>query len=282
MKVGFNMLLWATHVTEERFFLFEALKKTGYDGVEIPVFEGDPEHFRRIGQVLKDEGLKATAVTVMPNAAHDATSSDPEARAGAVRHIGWATDCTEALGGTLLTGPLHQALGRFSGSGRTEEEWANAVETLQTCADHAAKAGIGLSIEPLNRFECYFLNLVEDSARFVDEIARPNVGLLFDTFHSNIEEKDTAEAVRRHIAAINHVHISANDRGTPGKDHLDWPTLFGALKGSGYDGWLTIEAFGRSLPDLAAATRVWRDFFPDPEEVYTFGHKHIRDGWAAA
>ncbi|MCB1833197.1 MAG: sugar phosphate isomerase/epimerase [Geminicoccaceae bacterium] len=281
MKVGFNLLLWTTHVTEDRFHLIEEMKKTGYDGVEIPLFEGDPEHFRKLGKVIADNGLGATTVTVMPDTAHDAVSLDKAARDGARAHLEWAVDCTEALGGELVAGPIHQALGHFTGSGRTEEEWQNGVDVLRDVADHAARAGIALSVEPLNRFECYFLNLVEDAARFVHAIDRPNVGVLYDTFHCNIEEKHPIGALRHNMADINHVHISANDRGTPGKDHIPWVYTFETLKENGYDGWLTIEAFGRALPDLAAATRVWRDFFPEPKEVYTFGHDFIRNSWGA-
>jgi len=282
MKVGFNMLLWATHIGEDRFDLFETLKKTGYDGVEIPIFEGDPSHFEKLGRAVRDAGLEANGITVMPDAARDAISSDAAARKGALDHIAWATDCTAAMGGTMLAGPLHQALGRFSGEGRTPQEWDHGVETLRRAADRAAAAGIALSIEPLNRFECYFLNLVRDAAEFCKEVDRPNIGVLYDTFHANIEEKHPIGAIHQNIASINHVHISANDRGTPGKDHIPWAETFATLKRNGYDGWLTIEAFGRALPDLAAATRVWRDFFPDPEEVYTFGHDFIRNGWAAS
>ena len=282
MKVGFNMLLWATHITEDSFHLFEEIKRVGYDGVEIPVFEGHPEHFHKIGKALADHGLASTAVTVMPDAAHDAVSPDSGARAGALAHLQWAIDCTHALGGELLAGPIHQALGHFTGHGRNEDEWLRGVEVLGQAADHAAGLGVSLSIEPLNRFECYFLNLVDDASAFTDAIGRDNVGVLYDTFHSNIEEKDPVEALRRNFAAINHVHISANDRGTPGKDHIPWKETFSALKECGYDGWLTIEAFGRALPDLAAATRVWRDFFPDRKEVYTFGHDFIRESWRSA
>ena len=77
--------------------------------------------------------------------------------------------------------------------------------------------------------------------------------------------------IRPHLAQINHVHVSENDRGTPGKGHVPLAMTFAALKEGGYDGWLTIEAFGRALPALAAATRVWRDFFPEREEVYRHG-----------
>lgn len=282
MKVGFNLLLWSTYISPEHFHLVETIAKTGYDGVEIPLFEGDPEHYRKLGQVIKDQGLNSTTVTVMPTPDQDAISPDPAARAGARAHIKWALECTEALGGEILGGPIHQALGQFTGLGRSEDEWARGVEFHQEMAAIAQKANIELTIEPLNRFECYFLNTVEDAAAYVKAIDRPNVGLLYDTFHANIEEKDPVGVIAPHISSINHVHISANDRGTPGKDHVPWDATFKALKSSGYDDWLTIEAFGRALPDLAAATRVWRDFFPNLEEVYSFGHDVIREGWAKA
>ena len=79
-----------------------------------------------------------------------------------------------------------------------------------------------------------------------------------------------------------HVHISENDRGTPGKGHVPWEATYKALRVAKYDGWLTIEAFGRALPALAAATRVWRDFFPSRESVYLEGLKQMKAGWARA
>lgn len=280
MKFGFNLLLWATHITEDQFHRIETMKKVGYDGVEIPVFEGDPEHFRKIGQVIADSGLGATSVTVMPDTDHDAISADDKARQGALDHLKWAIDCSQAMGSEVLAGPIHQALGHFTGEGRTPEEWQRGVEVLQQASDYAAKANVALSIEPLNRFECYFLNLAEDGAAFVRDVGRANAGMLYDTFHANIEEKDPVGAIDANFAEINHVHLSASDRGTPGKDHVPWVKTLRALKEGGYDGWMTIEAFGRALPDLAAATRVWRDFFPSREEVYTFGHDFVRKTWS--
>jgi len=121
-----------------------------------------------------------------------------------------------------------------------------------------------------------------DAADYVKRVDHPNCGVLYDTFHANIEEKDPVGCISQHIGVIKHVHISENDRGTPGKGHVDWPGTFKALRSGGYDGWLVIEAFGRALPDLAAATRVWRDFFPNREEVYTDGLKFVKEQWQAA
>jgi D-psicose/D-tagatose/L-ribulose 3-epimerase len=105
---------------------------------------------------------------------------------------------------------------------------------------------------------------------------------MYDTFHAHIEEKSQAAAIRAVAPVMAHVHISENDRGTPGTGQVHWDEAFGALRGAGYDGWLVIEAFGRALPDLAAATRVWRDLFSSPDEVYQKGIAFIKQKWSTA
>jgi D-psicose/D-tagatose/L-ribulose 3-epimerase len=121
-----------------------------------------------------------------------------------------------------------------------------------------------------------------DTADYVKRVNHPSVAVLYDTFHANIEEKDPVGCISKDMDVIKHIHISENDRGTPGKGHIDWPGTFKALRSGGYDEWMVVEAFGRALPDLAAATRVWRDFFPSAEEVYTEALKLIREQWEAA
>jgi D-psicose/D-tagatose/L-ribulose 3-epimerase len=103
---------------------------------------------------------------------------------------------------------------------------------------------------------------------------------MYDTFHANIEEKNPRNTILPFADSFVHVHISENDRGTPGTGMVHWDETFKALHEVKYDGWLVIESFGRALPDLAAATRVWRDLFPSAEEVYTQGLRFMREKWA--
>jgi len=282
MKVGFNMLLWTTHVTEDDFGMLETLKNVGFDGVEIPLFEGEVAHFEKVGKVIKDNGLGCTSVTVIPDEEHNPVSADAAHRQGAVDHLKWAIDCSAALGSDVLCGPFYQPLGVFTGEGPTEDEKQHAAEVHKQVAADAAAGNVALGIEFLNRFECYFLNTMADAADYVKRVGHPNVGVLYDTFHANIEEQDPIGVITKYSDAINHIHISENDRGTPGKGHIDWAGTFKAIRSGGYDKWLVIEAFGRALPDLAAATRVWRDFFPSRESVYTEGVKFVREQWEAA
>jgi D-psicose/D-tagatose/L-ribulose 3-epimerase len=282
MKIGFNLLLWTGFVTEEHFPLLHKIKKAGYDGVELPIFAGDVEHYARIGKVLASEGLASTAVTVCPDEQHSPISANATHRQWATDRLKWAIDCAAAAGAQTLLGPFHSPLGVFTGHGATEDEKSRAVEVHRTLADHGQERKVVLALEYLNRFECYFLNTMADAVAYVKRVNHPNFGTMYDTFHANIEEKDPVGVIAPAIPYIRHVHISENDRGTPGKGHIDFAAPIAALRKGGYDGWLTIEAFGRALPDLAAATRVWRDFFPSPEEVYVEGIKVIRKHWSAA
>ena len=140
---------------------------------------------------------------------------------------------------------------------------------------------ITLVVEYLNRFECYFLTTAVDAKALVQSVNHPNFKTMYDTFHANIEEKNPGTAIAALGSDMVHVHISECDRGTPGTGMVHWDETFAALKKANYNGWLTIEAFGRALPDLAAATKVWRDLFPSPEDVYTNGLKFIKQKWGA-
>ena len=139
-----------------------------------------------------------------------------------------------------------------------------------------------LAVEAVNRFEMYFINTMKDLAAYLDFVDHPAIEGMYDTFHANIEETDPIAAIGDLGRHMIHVHISENDRGVPGRGHVPWKETFKALKKSGYDGWCTIEAFGRGLPALAAATRVWRDFSEGPEAVYRDGFRTIKDGWRKA
>ncbi len=282
MKIGFNLLLWTSYVTEKEYPLFEKVKKAGYDGVEIPVTHGTVEEYNKMGRAVADQGLEATVTINILDEEHNPISPNPEHRKGGLEYMKWSVDCARELGANLICGPFYQVVGVFSGEGPTEEEKQRAAEVHRAAADYAAGAGIVFAVEPLNRFECYFLNTVDDTASYARMVDRPNFFIMYDAFHANIEEKDPVGCITRNMDMIKHVHTSENDRGAPGKGHNDWKGIFSALKKGGYDGWLTIEAFGRLLPDFAVATRTWRDHFASPEEVLVEGGRFLREQWEEA
>lgn len=282
MKIGFNLLLWTAHVEHRHWPILEELKRCGYDGVEVPVFEGAVEHYAELGRELDRLGLERTAIALFPATQMNPIGPDAAQRAAGLAHMSWVLDCTAALGARVVGGPLHSTLGHFSGAAPTAEERSHALTFHRAAGDIAARHGITIALEAINRFECYFLNTMADLADYLAEVAHPNVRGMYDTFHANLEEKDPIAAVAVIAPYLAHVHVSENDRGTPGKGHIDFASAFRALKQVGYEDWITIEAFGRALPQLAAATRVWRDLSASPTEVYSEGFALIREGWRAA
>lgn len=263
MKTGMNLLLWTTEVTEEHDRLLDQIKEMGFDSVEVPIFNvADLAPYERLGKRLKSLGLGATAVTVMSPDANP-ISPDPAIRDAAVAYLDKVLACGEAFGCEILCGPIHSAIGHFSGQGPTDDEFKAGVETMRQAAEKAQGHGIRLAVEYLNRFEIYFLTTAAQTSRFVREVNHPYLKMMYDSFHAHIEEKNQAQAILSCKDETIHVHVSENDRGIPGTGQVHWDSFFSGLKQSGYDGYITIEAFGRALPALAAATRVWRDLFPD-------------------
>ena len=271
MKYGMNLLLWTGELNEGLLPVLESLKNMGYDGVELPLFNYDLD-YAAWSRWLDDLGLERTAVTVRTEE-DNPISPDAAVRAKGVEANQRALDCCAAVGATHLVGPYHSALGLFSGQGPTDDEWKWGVDSMRLVAQHAQPAGVMLGVEYLNRFETYLLNCAADTIRFIQEVDQPHCRMMYDTFHANIEEKSIAGAIRQSAPHTVHVHISENDRSTPGAGHVDWATTFDTLKEVGYDGWLMIEAFGLALPELAAATKIWRRMYESEEQL-------ARDGLA--
>ena len=270
MKYGMNLLLWTGSVTAEHFPLLAKLKAAGYDGVEIPVFGGVPADYKPLRAELDKNGLKCTTVTIL-TAETNAVSPDAAVRRKAVEWLKTVVEVNHVLGSETVCGPYHSAIGVFSGTGPTPDEKSRSADVLREVAEHAKPANLVMAIEYLNRFECYVLNTAAAAVELVHRVNHPNFRTMFDTFHAHIEEKSQAEAIRTVKPVLAHVHISENDRGTPGTGQVNWDAAFSTLAEIGYDGWMVIEAFGRALPDLAAATKVWRDLFASPEDVYANG-----------
>jgi D-psicose/D-tagatose/L-ribulose 3-epimerase len=261
MKYGMNLLLWSGEVNDSLFPVIEQLKAIGFDGVELPLFNLDLD-YAAIGRRLDDIGLKRTGVTIR-NVDDNPISPDPAVRQKGVELTKRTLDVCAAAGIETLVGPYHSAIGHFTGSGRTADEWNWGVDSMRAVAEHAGQVGVKLGVECLNRFECYFLNTHADSAAFVNEVNHPNCCMMYDTFHSNIEEKNLRKALRAGGDKLIHIHISENDRSTPGEGGIRWGKTFDTIAGMGYDGWLVIEAFGLALPEISAATKIWRRMYTD-------------------
>lgn len=278
MKVGMNLLLWTTDIGEHLYPILEKIKEAGFDGVEVPIGDEGDHKYRALGQKISELELGCTCVTSVFEDGNPA-SPDPAVRAKAVDQLKWRIDMGALLGAEVICGPYHSAFAWFSGEPPREEERKYSAEVLRVAAEYAGQADVILTPEALNRFECYLYNTLQDISSLIREIDHPNCRMIFDSHHAHIEEKDSARAIHKYSDLIAHVHISENDRGTPGKGQVNWQGIFESLQAIDYDGWLTIEAFSRNKPEFASNINVWRNYADSMEEVYQGGLEFIRSMW---
>lgn len=274
-KVGFNLLVWSGGIPESFWGITEKLKTLGYDGIECFMAEQSVDVYRKFGEHLRNIGLEATCVLgVGPD--DNPVGDSPAVRAKALDRLKQAIDCAHALGSKIICGPFHSAFATFTNRRPPEnEEYKRSAEVLHAAGEFAAKADIVLAVEALNRFECYLCNTMDQLTKLVAMAEHSNVKAMFDTHHANIEEKKISEAIKKVAPVLAHVHISENDRGTPGDGHIPWDETFSTLAGIQYKGWLTIEAFTRNDPDFANAINVWREY-SQPWDMAEKGLKLIR------
>ncbi|MBT8292438.1 MAG: sugar phosphate isomerase/epimerase [Eudoraea sp.] len=276
MKIGMNMLLWTNHVTEQHYGIIDNLKQTGYDGIELFLGEGNEHHYSSLGNHFKDIEIGVTCVASLA-AEENIASPDRKTREAGLEKLKWSIDMASALNAEVICGPFHSSFAYFTRQPPREEERQWSIEMLKKAAEYAGEADIMLAPEALNRFECYLYNTMADLKTLAEQVNHPNLGAMYDTHHGNIEEKSQAKAIKTIAPHLKHVHISENDRGTPGSGQVNWDEVFRTLNETNYKGWLTIEAFSTIIPEFANAINVWRDYSP-MEEVYKRGYSFIKEG----
>lgn len=258
-KVGFNLLAWSAKVSEDLFPITERLKEIGYDGVEIFIGVSDQKAYKQYGDYAKSLGLEVTSVIGLgPD--ENPISHDAKVREKAVERIKWFIDCADEIDCKLIGGPLHSAFATFENKAPDADDYKRSAEVLSKAAEYAAQADVMLAIEAINRFECYLCNTVAQMVDIVNRVSHPNVTAHFDTHHANIEEKNIIQSIHDIAPVLGHVHISENDRGTPGDGHIPWDDVFAAFSDINYSKWLTIESFSRNDVDFANSINVWREY----------------------
>jgi D-psicose/D-tagatose/L-ribulose 3-epimerase len=275
VQFGINTFLWTESFGSKDFHLLEEVRAHGFDGVEVSLFRAADFEAGAIRKALVENQLQCTVCSVLPRGL-SLLSDDPAVRSGTITHLADCIKVTAEAGAHIIAGPLYSPVGYLPGRRRTVEEWKRAVDAYRQLGPVLREYDVQLGIEPLNRFETYFLNTTEDAVRLCREVGHPNVGILWDTFHANIEEKNIGESLRATGSYLKHVHTCENDRGTPGSGHVDWAGVASALKSLNYNGWLTIESFGFALGDLAAAASIWRDLAATPEEIAWKGIQFLK------
>ena len=274
-----NMHLWSNEITAEDFKDIEKLKEIGYDGIEIFLAEPEKTDLEGLGKFLKSIDMECLGCLGLGPDANPA-SEEASVRQAGLDTIKRAIDALHSVNGINLCGPYHSAFATFSRNAPQEDEYKRSADVLRDAAEYAATANITLTPEALNRFECYLVNTMSQLKKLVQLVDHPSLGGMYDPHHANIEEKSQKQAILDIEPVLTYVHISENDRGTPGSGQVPWDEVFSTLKSINYDGWMTIEAFSRANEDFANAINVWREFNPR-EEITSVGYAFVKKMLAA-
>ena len=276
-RYGLELLLYTGRFTKDDVKYIHHAKELGFDGVEIHL--GHPEEIpvEEIKKALKDTGMEANFAVTLPNEANS-ISKDPSVRKKALEYFKKCIDTAYAItgGGCCIGGVNYAAWGYFTGTSRTPQEWEWAVKNYKEAAKYAQDKNIVLAVEPVNRFETYFLNTASDSVQFCKDVGEPNVKVHLDTYHMIREEKNFYRAIVDTGDYLGYFHACENERGVPGTGLVPWEEVYKALKDLDYQGWITIESFVPDIPDLARLTAIWRKLAPSADALASDGLKNIK------
>jgi D-psicose/D-tagatose/L-ribulose 3-epimerase len=281
MKFGASTFIWVSPFSNDTLDLIDKVAKIGFDLIEICVEDPATINANAIRKRADAAGVGATVCGAFgPD--RDMSADDPGVRRNAVGYVRQCAEIAQGLGADIVVGPMYSAVGRtrMAEPDERKAQRALATESIRMAADDAARYGVRLALEPLNRFETDMINTVEQGVALVEQIDRPNVGLLIDTFHMNVEEKNLPAAIRRAGRHIFEFHACSSDRGTPGEDHLDWPGIVKALRDVQFPGPVVIEAFTPKIKAIARAVSIWRPLAESEDALATSGLAHLKRSFA--
>ncbi|GAA4721208.1 sugar phosphate isomerase/epimerase family protein [Phytohabitans rumicis] len=276
--IGVNPWVWASPVDDEALAeLVPRIAGFGFDAVELPIERPGDWDPVRTRDLLASHGLAAAAVCAVTPPGRDLVDAPREVVESTAAYLKTCVDSAAAVGAPCVGGPVYAAVGRtwrMSPAARSAC-YTDFRRALRPVADYAGERGVNLGVEALNRYETSVVNTVAQAVELVDGLP-PNVGLMLDTYHMNIEEADPYAAVTVAGAHIKHVQVSGTNRGAPGADHFDWPRFFAALATTGYSGAICIESFTAQNETIATAASIWRPLAPSQDALARDGLSYLR------
>lgn len=275
MKLGASAFNWTRTFDAGNYHLLPRLREAGFAALEIPIFDPSTIATTTLRRLLEKNDLDCTTCAILTGNINP-VSGDAHQRKQARAHLAHCIETTAALGGRLLGGPLYAPINYLPGRLRSHDEWNWAVECFQSLGDLLNAHNITLALEPVNRSETYFLTTSAETARLCKEVDHPDIGVLIDTFHANIEEKSIPATISGLGTCLKHLHISENDRGVLGSGHVDFPRIMQALQSISYDGYLMIEGLGYIPPEKNVPDFMWRRPDETGDDIVFLGAAFLR------
>ena len=252
-------------------------KKAGYKSVEVSLLGQTPSSAKEIAKLANDLNISLTCTTGLSKD-EDISSSDLLVQQNGVEALKRAIDMTSIMQANLLTGVVHAAWGISDSMGKDKEaKFTNSAQSIKKISSLLIEKDIKLGIEPLNRYESDFINTVDEGIRLCNLINHPNVGLLLDAYHMNIEEKDMCKSIEKARDKLFHFQVAENDRGVPGTGSLNWSEIFNTLKKINYKGHVSLEMFIQANVDTSKDLFTWRNIEEDAYDAILRSFNFLRE-----
>lgn len=276
-QLGLSTFTLASPFSDAHEAEYQRTRGYGYDVIEVCIEDPAIITGKAIREYAQKYGLEVSICGAFgPD--RDLSHPDAEVRQRGIDYVKACIDIAAEVGSPNVAGPMYAPTGqtRMLTDEQRSAQLVRAAASIAECAHYASQHGVALAVEPLNRFETDLINTVEQALNLCDLVDAPNVGLLLDTFHMNIEEKSLGEAIRRAGDRVFHFQVSENDRGTPGSGHVPWEEVFTALQDINYQGQIVVESFLPTVKEIARAVSLWRPVATSMTDLHVQGLAFLR------
>jgi len=249
----------------------------GFDGIELPVEDPKAMDVKKFAEALESSKIECSSICGVVGPDRDLKSRDAAVRKNAKTYIKTTVDYAVQLGTNVVVGPLYSAVAPTLTPPDIDAEWKLSVDGLKEVGKYAEDSGIYLALEPLNRFENHLVNTVAQVKRMIKDVDSPAIKILFDTFHGNIEEQSIEGAIKDCDELLYHFHACENDKGTPGKGHINWNEVARAIKHVNYNRYVVIETFQPGIKEIATAAAIWRPLASSQDSLASDGLQFLKE-----
>ncbi len=269
-KLGIFMNFWEKNWDADHAKYIRKAKEIGFDVLEFqaqPLLEMSDDKIRSLRALADEVGIELT-YSLGLDPAYDVSSLDEAKRKGGVEYLQNIIRKMKVGGGTLLSGVSYSGWGTPADFNDNKKDyWNQSIKSMREILKVAEECGVTYCVEAVNRFETCLINTAAEALDYVSNFDSPNIGILLDTYHMNIEENNIGDAIRLVGDKLTSFHTGENNRTAPGRGHLDWDEIFGALADINYKGRIISEPFVMQGGEVGKDIHVFRDLVDNPCEA---------------
>jgi len=268
-KLGIFMNFWENEWMADHVKYIKKASEIGFDVLEFqaqPLLEMTNARMDELKAAAKEYNIELT-YSLGLDKKYDISSSDESVRLGGIKYLKDIMDKVHYMDGKIISGVSYAGWGVPAGNFERKTLLENSKKSMKELVKTAEEYGITYAVEAVNRFEGVVLNTAKQAVEYAKEIDSPNIGVLLDTYHMNIEENNIGDAIRCAKGLLVGFHTGENNRTAPGRGHLDWDEIFGALAEINYQGRIVSEPFVMSGGQVGRDIYVWRDLVDDTTET---------------